>query len=261
MKNFGISLAVAVFLLGLFWMICSTRIDAGHEGVLVKLYGSKKGVQDISLVTGRVWYNPFTEEVYEFPTYVNTIDYQPFTVNAKDGTVFNVDPTLTIKVKAGQSPDIFRKYRKSLKEIVSNTLSNYVRDAFRIEFNKYSTDSIIGNRESFENAVQNRLIAVLKKEGFEYEQMTSGIVYPESITRAVDDKNRAVQEAIKVENELRVAEAQAKKLLVQARAEAEANRLRKESLNPLLVQQQFIEKWDGKSAIYGQAPAFFKNTQ
>ena len=41
---------------------CSERIDAGSEGILVNLYGSDKGVDDVSLVTGRVWYNPFTEE-------------------------------------------------------------------------------------------------------------------------------------------------------------------------------------------------------
>lgn len=33
---------------------CSERIDAGSEGILVSLYGSEKGVDDVSLVTGRV---------------------------------------------------------------------------------------------------------------------------------------------------------------------------------------------------------------
>jgi len=71
-----------VFILVMF-NSCNERIDAGYEGILVKMYGSEKGVQDVSLVTGRVWYNPLTESVYEFPTYVQTINYQGFTVNAK----------------------------------------------------------------------------------------------------------------------------------------------------------------------------------
>ena len=41
------------------------RIDAGHEGIKVNLYGSDKGVDNISLVTGAIWYNPLTESVYE----------------------------------------------------------------------------------------------------------------------------------------------------------------------------------------------------
>ncbi|RZJ65910.1 MAG: hypothetical protein EOO50_11625 [Flavobacterium sp.] len=254
---------VSAFILMIFVLIgfnsCNERIDAGYEGILVKLYGSEKGVQDVSLVTGRVWYNPFTENVYEFPTYVQTINYTAFTVNAKDGSVFSVDPTLSFKVRDGQSPVIFKKYRKDIREITETTLFNYIKDAFRIEFNKYSTDSIISNREKFENSIQMNMGELLKKEGFILEQMTSGIQYPETITEAINAKNAAVQQAMRVENELKVSQAQARKLIVQAEAEAKANELRKQSLNALLIQQQFIEKWDGKTPIYGNAPAFFKN--
>ena len=252
--------AIGVFIFILIsFNSCNERIDAGYEGILVKLYGSDKGVQDVSLVTGRVWYNPFTENVYEFPTYVQTINYTAFTVNARDGSVFKVDPTLSFKVRDGQSPIIFKKYRKDIREITETTLFNYIKDAFRIEFNKYSTDSIISNREKFENSIQTNMGELLKKEGFILEQMTSGIQYPETITEAINAKNAAVQQAMRVENELKVSQAQARKLIVLAEAEAKANELRKQSLNPLLIQQQFIEKWDGKTPIYGNSPAFFKN--
>lgn len=39
------------------------RIDAGCEGIKVNLYGDDKGVGDVSLVTGAVWYNPVTTAV------------------------------------------------------------------------------------------------------------------------------------------------------------------------------------------------------
>jgi regulator of protease activity HflC (stomatin/prohibitin superfamily) len=245
----------------LSFILLTERIDAGHEGILVRLYGTEKGVQDVNLVTGRVWYNPLTESVYEFPTYVQTIDYPKFTVNAKDGSIFDVDPTLSFKVKDGHSPEIFKKYRKNIETITQTTLFNYIRDAFRIEFNKYSTDSIISNREKFEESVQQHMQVLLDKEGFQLEQMTSGIIYPESITQAINAKNAAIQQAMRVENELKIAQAEARKLIVLAEAEAKANELRKLSLNNLLIQQQFIEKWDGKTAIYGHAPAFFKPVQ
>lgn len=255
--------AISAFFIFIIMLVmfnsCNERIDAGYEGILVKLYGSDKGVQDVSLVTGRVWYNPLTEDVHEFPTYVQTINYQAFTVNAKDGSVFTVDPTLSFKVKDGHSPIIFKKYRKDIKEITETTLFNYIKDAFRIEFNKYTTDSIISNREKFEFAIQSNMGNLLDKEGFLLEQMTSGIQYPETITQAINAKNAAVQQAMRVENELKIAQAEARKLIVQAEAEAKANELRKMSLNPLLIQQQFIEKWDGKTPIYGNAPAFFKS--
>ena len=246
------------FVLFIAALLCTERIDAGHEGLLVKMYGSDKGVQDVALVTGRVWYNPLTEQVFEIPTYVQTVNYEAFTVNAKDGSVFSVDPTISLKVIDGQSPKIFKKYRRGINEVLQNTLVNHIKDVYRIEFNKYTTDQIISSREAFENGVQDKMNSFLKKEGFILEQLTSGIQYPEAITKAINAKNAAIQEAQRVENELKVAEANAKTLLVQAEAEARANELRKVSLNQLLIQQQFIEKWDGKTAIYGNSPSFFK---
>lgn len=245
-------------LLGIIAIACTERIDAGHEGLLVKMYGSDKGVQDVALVTGRVWYNPLTEQVFEIPTYVQTVNYEAFTVNAKDGSVFTVDPTISLKVIDGQSPKIFKKYRKGINDVLQNTLVNHIKDVYRIEFNKFTTDEIISGREAFENGVQLKMDKFLKVEGFILEQLTSGIKYPEIITKAINAKNAAIQEAQRVENELKVAEANAKKLIVLAESEAKANELRKVSLNQLLIQQQFIEKWDGKTPIYGQAPSFFQ---
>lgn len=250
-----ITLTVAFFV----WLTCSERIDAGYEGIKVKLYGSDKGVQDVSLVTGRVWYNPITESVYEFPTYVQTVNYDNFTVNAKDGSVFSVDPTLSLRVLPGNSPKIFTKYRKAINEILNHTLVNHIKDVYRIEFNKYTTDSIISNREKFEAGVQLKMIKFLEGEGFVLEQLTSGIQYPESITQAINAKNAAIQKAQQAENELKVVEANAKKLIVQAEAEARANELKQRTLSPLLIQQQFIEKWDGSTPLYGNTPVFFKD--
>ena len=51
---------------------------------------------------------------------------------------------------------------------------------------------------------------------------------------------------MRVNNEVRVAEAEAKKKIVIAEAEAHANKLKEQSLTPLLIQQQWINKWDGK---------------
>lgn len=79
--------------------------------------------------------------------------------------------------------------------------------------------------------------------------------------KTIEARNNAIQQAIQVENELKVAEARAKKLLVEAKAESEANELRQRTLTPLLVQQLFIEKWDGHTPLYGAAPTLFKNVQ
>lgn len=241
-------------------VLCSCeRVDAGCEGVLVNLYGDDKGVSDITMCTGAVWYNPFTQSIYEYPAYVQTVDYEPFTINAKDGSEFTVDPTVSLKIVDGTSARVFKKYRKDLDEVIHGTLYNYVKDAFRIQLNNFTTDYIVSNRDSIENAIEKYLSTSLLKENFQLEQLTSGLKYPETIVKAVNAKNEAIQRAQQAENEVKVAEAQAKKLLVAANAEAEANRLKQQALTSQILEKMWIEKWDGKLPVYGQTPSLFKD--
>lgn len=234
------------------------RVDAGYEGIKVNLYGDGKGVDDICLVTGAVWYNPVTTAVYEYPIFVQTVDYPPFSINAKDGSSFTVDPTISLKIVDGKAPDVFKKYRKDdIEEVINTTLYNYVKNAFRIQLNGYTTDELVSKREEFESAIETKLAEELKRENFQLEQMTSGLQYPETLIAAIDAKNKAVQDALKIENEVKAVEANAKKAIAKAEgdakalkikgdAEAEYNRKIAASLSTLIVQQNLVEKWNGQ---------------
>ena len=263
---------ISALLLGvvaMMGMASCERIDAGHEGIKVNLYGDDKGVGDVALVTGRVWFNPFTTEIHEYPTYVQTVDYEPFEINAKDGSKFTVDPTINISPVAGKSPEIFKKYRKPLNEVIANVLKTHIANAYRIKLNAYTTDQLVSNREEFEQATEEFLRAILLKENFELGELTSGLKYPDALVRSIDAKNQAVQEALRIENEVAAIEAQAKKqvaaaegealaLKIKGDAEAEYNRKISASLSSLIVQQNMIEKWDGKLPVYGEVPTLFK---
>ena len=252
---------VALLVIGLvitFSVVSCERIDAGSEGIKVNLYGDNKGVDDVSLVTGMVFYNRFTTAIYEYPTYVKTIDYAPFKLNAKDGSVFIIDPTLTLQVKIGESPKIFKKYRKDLDSVIVTAIFNYVKESYRIQLNSFKSDEIISERAKVEIAVEDMLRKLLSDEGFNLLQLSSGLQYPESIVNAIDAKNTAVQEALRIENEIKVSEAKAKKLLIEAAAIAESNRLKASSLNDNIVAMEFINKWDGSTPLYGISPQLNK---
>lgn len=238
------------------------RVDAGYEGIKVNLYGDNKGVDNVSLVTGAIWYNPITTAVYEYPTFVQTVDYEPFSINAKDGSSFTVDPTISLKIVDGKSPEVFVKYRKdNISDVINTTLYNYVKNAFRIELNKYTTDELVSKREEFEKAIEDRLKKELIAENFQLEQMTSGLKYPETLVRSIDAKNSAIQDALRAENEVKTIEAEAKKKVAEAQGEAEAlkikgdaeaeyNRKIASSLSPLIIQQDMIEKWNGETPVF-----------
>lgn len=238
---------------------CMERIDAGYEGIKVNLYGDSKGVDNISLVTGAVWYNPIMTSVYEYPTFVQTIDYPEFEVNSKDGSKFVIDPSALIKIKDGSTPVIFKKYRKSIDKVIGNTLYVLIKDAARIEFNNYNADEIVSKRSEVDRAFENRVRMALAIEGFHLEQLTPGIKYPKSYEDAIDAKNKAIQQKLQVENEVAVVEAQARKTIIAAEAEKKANELRQQALTPAILEKMWIEKWDGRLPVYGQVPTIFKD--
>ena len=274
MKSKFIKVLLFTFMVMISMMFTSCgyeRIDAGYEGIKVNLYGDDKGVDDITLVTGAVWYNTITTAVYEYPTFVQTVDYAPFSINAKDGSSFTVDPTISLKIVDGKSAEVFKKYRKEdITEVINTTLYNYVRNAFRIQLNNYTTDELVSKREEFEKAIEERLSTELLAENFQLEQMTSGLQYPQTLVNAIDAKNAAVQEAQKAQNEVLKIKAEAEKkiaaangeaqaLKIKGDAEAEYNRKIAASLSPLIVQQMMLDKWDGKLPVYGTMPTLFKD--
>ena len=274
MKSKFIKVLLFTFIVMISMMFTSCgyeRIDAGYEGIKVNLYGDDKGVDDITLVTGAVWYNPITTAVYEYPTFVQTVDYAPFSINAKDGSSFTVDPTISLKIVDGKSAEVFKKYRKEdITEVINTTLYNYVRNAFRIQLNNYTTDELVSKREEFEKAIEERLSTELLAENFKLERMTSGLQYPQTLVNAIDAKNAAVQEAQKAQNEvlkikaeaekkIAAANGEAKALKIKGDAEAEYNRKIAASLSPLIVQQMMLDKWDGKLPVYGTMPTLFKD--
>jgi regulator of protease activity HflC (stomatin/prohibitin superfamily) len=262
------------FALVILFMSCE-RIDAGHVGVKVNLYGDNKGVSDVVEVTGMVFYNPITHNIYEFPTFIQHKEYtgeNSFVVNSKDGSEFHVSPIINYSVQRDKVPSIFAKYRRSLDQIEEGFLKTAVFDAFRLATNKYTADELIGNRQAYEVEVRKILENQLLREGFVVNQFTSNLVYPETFKAAIEAKNNAVQAALRAENEVKTAEAQAKikvataegnaqAMLTSAKAEAEANRMKQQTLTPLLLQLEYINKWDGKLPVYGEVPQLFKNIQ
>ena len=268
---------LGIVLVAGFAIIGLERIDAGHVGIKVNLIGTGKGVDNATEVTGWVFYNRFTTKIVEFPTFVQHKEYrktedsdESFIINSKDGSEFHVSPLLNYSVQREKVPYIFTKYRVELDAIEAGFLKTAVYDAFRVVANSYTADELISNRELFEIKVRKNLESHLLPEGFILAQFTSNLVYPETFKKAIEAKNNAVQSALRAENEVKTAEAQAKikvataagnaqAMLTNAKAEAEANRLKQTTLTPLLLQQMWVNKWNGRlpETMLGQGSSTF----
>jgi regulator of protease activity HflC (stomatin/prohibitin superfamily) len=254
-----ILVAVGIIVLLLVIGVSCERIDAGHIGIRVDQYGGSRGVNGVTECTGTVFYNPLTTKIYEFPTNIRHKEYTDegsFVVNSKDGSEFHVSPIVNYHINPDKATNIFSKYRKDLESIEDGFLKTAVTEAFRVVTNSYNADMLISSREEFDNKVKLALRKQLTPEGFELDQFTTNLEYPQSFKNAINAKNNTVQKALQAENRVKQAEAEAKikianargdaeATLTRARAEAEANQLKQRTLTPMLIQQQWIEKWRG----------------
>lgn len=257
-----------IILFALSAMVGCTTIDSGSVGIKFKKWSSdedqKGGV--VKTCKGIVWFNPFTSSIFEYETFVQRKNYEEFKVNAKDASIFTMQPTLAYHINPDMATTIFVKYRKSLEEIENGYIRTCIYEAYRTCANAYTSDYLMANRGEFEAEVRRRLELSLNQEGFIVDEFTSDIIPPMSLQQAINAKNEAVQNALKAENQVKEAEAEARIKIAKAEGEAQAlkvqgdgeayyNRVVAQSLNELLVRQYAIEKWDGKLPIYSGSGA------
>ena len=239
-----------------------TRVDSSEVGIKFnKLSLTEQGKLDASPVTGYVFYNPITTSVHTYPTYVQRVDFSEFIVRTKDAAKFTMDPIMAYYLNREKATDVFFKYRKSLPEIQDGYMRTVIYDAYRIIANSYTSDELMANQARFENEVRIMLDSALTAEGFIVTEFTSQITPPESLQQMIDAKNAAVQAALKAENEVKQAEAKAKIAIANAEGDAKAMRIKADaeayynrtisaSLSPMIVQEDWIERWDGHLPTY-----------
>jgi hypothetical protein len=90
---------------GALYLGCATteRVDAGHVGIRVKLAGSDRGIQDMPVVTGWVFYNPLTEQIILFPTSVQNVVW---TESSHEGKAYDESITFSSAEGVNVNADI-----------------------------------------------------------------------------------------------------------------------------------------------------------
>ena len=246
-----------ILLLSIIVSSCSL-IDSAEVGIKFKKFSlTEQGTIKAEPASGFVLYNPFTTSIFKYPVFVQRVNFDSFNVWTKDGAQFQMDPLLAYKVNKDRAIDIFSKHRKRLDYIQDGYMRTVIYDAYRVSANNYTSEELVSSRAKFEGEVRAMLEKSLIDEGFIVEEFTSQIIPPNSLIQSIDAKNTAVQNALQAENRVLQAEAEAKINVATAKGKAEAikieadgeayyNRTVAASITSLLVQQQSIEKWDGK---------------
>jgi regulator of protease activity HflC (stomatin/prohibitin superfamily) len=274
----GAVVLVAV-ILALSFLVRVTRIEAGHVGVEINLAGSQRGASEIPVRTGWVVYSPLSTQIIEFPTYVQTVKWtkdvseghpinEEMGFNSKEGMEIFVDVSLSYAIDPLHVPDFYVKYRVSDLDLFTHgILRDIVRNSLNEVASTYNVEDIYGDHKAeFLRKVQAMIDQKISPVGVGVQQF--GFIgaprVPAVIATAITAKAQAIQQSERARNELattqaeaakKIAEAEgdAKSLVTRAQGEADANRIRQNSLTPQLLElrriennRTLIEKWNGQ---------------
>jgi regulator of protease activity HflC (stomatin/prohibitin superfamily) len=281
--------------LALLWFAgceMTTRVDAGHVGIRVKLAGSDRGVQDMPVVTGWVFYNPISEQIVIFPTSVQNVVWssnphegrpvdESITFSSSEGVNVNADVGLSFHIEPSLAPKLYGRFRQNdMMALADGYVRNTVREAFNDVASKMPVQDVYGaGKSKMLQDVTQKCRDVLNKDGFVIDQLTinGALRLPQNVADAINRAMEATQNAIQSENRVRQVKAEAEQpsptapgaaeaarqeaqgegdaLLIRARSEAKANEIIRLSMSASVLQYRALEHWDGKLPTYNSGGA------
>lgn len=246
----------------LLLLILSLRmVKPGYVGVVVDLFGSSQGVETKERSVG-VHFIPFWKQIYIFPIFQQNDTWENqenFQFQTAEGLAMRADIGISFHLRSEEVPNIFQKYRRGIYEITHIFIRNFIRDAVNMAASKLNIEALYGKgKEDFFAEIQKQVRLDMTEIGIEVDRiyLIGRFHFPENVIAALNRKIEATQRAEQRENELREAEAQAKKdiaqitgkarcITIDAKAQADANNIISKSLSPMLIQWENIKKWNG----------------
>lgn len=254
MKRFFIILLAAI---AAFTLSACDNVPAGYVGVKVDRFGGDKGVNIEVRNPGR-YVMAWNTDQFLFPTFTQNKIWdasgkinEEFVFQDKDGSSLSADIGITYLVAPDNASKVFQRYRRGVEEITDTYIRAIIRDELVRHSSSKSADLLYGvGKDEFMAAVNKGVRDRAAETGITVESvyMIGAIRLPSTIQDSINNKIAATQIALQKENELQATRADAEKLRVQAKGEADAMAIRGEALrvNPEVLQQMYLERWDGK---------------
>jgi prohibitin 1 len=167
---------------------------------------------------------------------------QSFTLDcfSKETQDVTVDATLNYRIAPKDIQRLYRTIGSNWFNIIVPTRINQV---FKDETVKYLAVDIAPNRNEIRNDVLAEITKVLAPYSIQVEGLNiDDITFAAAFTNAIEDKQIATQQAEAAQNRVKTAKAEAAQIVALAKGQAEANTLQHQTLTPLVVENNAINK-------------------
>ena len=115
---------------------------------------------------------------------------------------------------------------------------------------QWEADKLINGRDKATKEIFEQVSAAMKGKPIRVSSIVlANVDYSDVFEKAIEDKQVAMQNAIRAKNRTQEIEEEARQKIITAEAEAKSMQIRGDALkaNPGLVQLEAVSKWDGRA--------------
>lgn len=261
--------AVALAAVGLF--ASCERVAPNYAGVLMENYG-KQGKEDFSIVSGKVSTWEPGSDLFQVPLFDQRGEFaRPVTLKSADNTEFTARPTYSYKVVKNRAVDVVfdnKHIERSetengkdgfMQSLEDNILEPRIYDLIKEESRKYKTDTLMadGGSLSFEKRLEQIVKEEFDRRGLQLQSFSSQLEFSEKVREKIDSRNEVNTNISVLDQQIE----EQKKRNELERLRTEQALIQSQGLTKEILYKQFIDKWDGRTPLYGIAPEFLTITK
>ena len=209
-----------------------TTADSSEVALVVDQIGNDKGIPNVEMASGFIFYFPPTQDVFLYPTNVqhkiwsaNDEDGQDTRINvtSSDGATFGLDVALNIQLQRERAADLFIKYRVDMDKLIDTRVKTIVRKELLDNAVGFASDSLLQHRNIYEANVSKTLAIALNKEGFDLSNLAvTSMSIPDSYRAAINKKIKVIQETATIKSQTEQAQQEAMRKVAVAKGNFEA---------------------------------------
>jgi prohibitin 1 len=216
-------------------------VNAGERGVVMK-FGK---VQDLILDEGIHPIVPIVTSVKSLSVRVQKNDITA-EASSKDLQGVKMEVAINWHIDPKRVNSVFQQIGDE-NEIVQRIINPAVSEVVKAASAKNNAEEIITKRTELKEEIDNQLEKRLIDYGIIVDDASLvNVSFSPDFVKAIEAKQIAEQEAKRSGFDALKAEQQAQSEINRAKGKAEAQRLLRTNLTPEILQQQAIDKWDGK---------------
>lgn len=242
-----------------------TKIPANSVGIVYSPFG---GTKEQTLSEGFHTKNIF-DKVYKISTEVQTMTVENLTTQTKDAQFLTSVLDIKYRVNSTNACLVFKQFR-TLNKMSDNLIAPTTQRVLEHVTTKYNVIDILGEKRNIiYSELESALSDEFSKYGVEFysisitdmdagESLEAAITAEAVAKKAVETaeqnllktQTEAKQKSVQAQAEQEAAKIKSETKLIEAEAEKKANELLNQSLTDMVLQKEWIEKWNGQMPTY-----------